>query len=155
MGIVYTLSVNGFKKMNEEGTGVSLGNLKEYLMSLKPKKSAKILCLDDCSSCDIFLDEAKVATLDDFIDNSIRVYRYDYFTGIQESMKEVYFNEDDIQEDVCFSYSVNHRGVGDQVLVEFKTRVYDYTSYFEPTRSYASVAQMIDEKEKLIEEVKR
>ncbi len=155
MGIVYTLSVNGFKKVNEEASGVNLGNLKEYLISLKPQKSAKILCLDDCSSCEIFLDDAKIATLDDFLDGSVRVYNYDYFQGLQESMKEVYFNEEEIQEEVCFSYGVNNRGVGDQVLVEFKTKVYDYTSYFEPTKTYATIEEAVNEKEKLIEEVKR
>ena len=155
MGVVYTLSVTGFKKVSEEATGVNLSNLKEYLVSLKPKKSAKILCLDDCSHCDIFVDDIKIATLDDFLDESVRVYRYEYLQGVQETMKEVYFNEDDVQEDVCFSYSVNSRGVGDQVLVEFKTKIYDFTNYFEATKKYESMEEAINDKEKLIEEVRR
>lgn len=155
MGVVYTLSVNSFKKMSEESSGVNLKNLKEYLISLKAKKSAKILCLDDCSSCDILVDGEKTAVLDDFLDNSVVVYRYEYLTGVQESMKEVYFNEDDVQESVCFSYGVDFKGVGEQVFVEFKERVYDFTTYLSPTKVYATVEEATEEKDKLIEEVRR
>jgi len=101
MGVVYTLSVNSFKSVGEESSSVNLNNLKEYLVSLKAKKNAKILCLDECSSCDILVDGEKKAVLDDFLDDSVVVYRYEYLTGVQEKMKEIYFNEDDVQEDVC------------------------------------------------------
>ncbi len=154
MGIIYTLSVNGFQKLSEKGSKVNLGNLKEYLISFKPKKSARILCLDDCSSCDIFVDDIKVATFDDFVDSSIRVYQYDYLQGSHESMQEVYFNEDDVQENVCFSYRVDSKGVGDQVMVEFKKNVYDFTSHFESTKKYDSMQEMIEDKEQLVEEVR-
>ena len=43
--------------------------------------------------------------------------------------QEIYFNTHDIEEDVCFSYEVDKRGVGDQMLVEFKTKVYDYRDF--------------------------
>jgi len=70
-------------------------------------------------------------------------------------MKEIYFNEDDVQEDVCFSYSVDSKGVGDQVLVEFREKVYDFTNYFEGTQTYENMQEAIQSKEKLIEEVRR
>ena len=155
MGVVYTLSVNSFKKMGEKSSSVNLGNLKEYLISQKPKKSAKILCLDDCSSCDILVDGIKTAVLDDMLDDSVVSYRYEYLTGVQESMKEVYFNEDDVQGSVCFSYGVDFKGVGDQVLVEFKEKVYDFTNYLQATKKYESMEEAIQSKEKLIEEVRR
>ena len=155
MGIIYTLSINGFKKISEKSSQVNLGTLKEYLIRLKPKESAKIFCLDDCSECGIYVDKIKIATLDDFLDSSVKVYQYEYFQGVQEKMQEVYFNEDDVQEDVCFSYEVNARGVGDQVFVEFKKTVYDFTNYFEGTKKYESIQDVIDDKEKLIEEAKR
>jgi len=155
MGVVYTLSVNSFKSVGEESSSVNLNNLKEYLVSLKAKKNAKILCLDECSSCDILVDGEKKAVLDDFLDDSVVVYRYEYLTGVQEKMKEIYFNEDDVQEDVCFSYSVDSKGVGDQVLVEFREKVYDFTNYFEGTQTYENMQEAIQSKEKLIEEVRR
>lgn len=155
MGVVYTLSVNSFKSVSEKSFSVNLSNLKEYLVSLKAKKSAKILCLEDCSSCDILVDGEKKAVLDDFLDESIVVYRYEYLIGVQEITKEIFFNADDVQENVCFSYNVNSKGVGDQVLVEFKENVYDFTNYFEETKKYESVQEAVESKEKLIEEVKR
>jgi len=155
MGVIYTLSINSFKHVGEESSSVSLSTLKEYLVGLKAKKSAKILCLDDCSSCDILVDGEKKAVLDDFLDESVALYRYEYLTGVREIMKEVYFNADDVQENVCFSYSVDYKGVGDQVLVEFKGKIYDFTNYFETTKKYESMEEAIEYKERLIEEVRR
>lgn len=155
MGVVYTLSVNSFKKMGEKSSSVNLSNLKEYLISLDANESAKILCLDECSSCNILVDGVKIAVLDDFLDDSVVVYRYEYLTGVQESMKEVYFNEDDVQESVCFSYGVDSKGVGEQVFVEFKKRVYDFSTYLSSTKVYSTLEEAIQETDKLIEEVRR
>ncbi len=159
MGVVYTLAVTKFQKIADESTRVSLDTLKIYLQKLPHEKSVKFLCLDDCSSCDIFVDGKKVDKLsksfDDFLDDSIRVYRYDMLSGAQEITKEIYFNSEDVEESVCFSYTIDKKGIGDQVFIEFKNRVYDYTSYFSPTPVYKSVQEVVEAKEDLFQEVSR
>ena len=153
MGVIYTLGVTSFPTKEEEVKHLNLLTLKEYLQEQEFEKSARFLCLDDCTSCRVLLDGEGNTTIDSFIDDSIRVYRYDYLTGPMEIMKEVYFNIEDVQEDVCFSYTVNSQGIGDQVLVEYKEEVYDFTPYMTPTIKYASLEEAIDAKRKLIEEV--
>lgn len=156
MGVIYTLSVKSFPTKEERvAQELTLLTLKEYLTSLEYEQSARIVCLEDCESCSIVVDGESNSTVEGFIDDSVNVYRYDYLTGTQEIMKEAYFNEDDIQKHVCFSYGVDKQGVGDQVLVEYKDAVYDFTHYLEPTQKYISLEEAIDAKEKLIEEVRK
>jgi prepilin-type N-terminal cleavage/methylation domain-containing protein len=153
MGVIYTLGITSFPQRDEEEKHLTLLTLKEYLQGLEFQESAKLLCLDECTSCKILIDGESNTTIESFIDDSIKVYRYDYLSGPMEVMKDVYFNVENIQEDVCFSYKVDKQGIGDQVLVEYKDEVYDFTPYMTPTKKYASLEDAIDAKAKIIEEV--
>ena len=159
IGVVYTLAVTSFAKVSDKATQVSLVNLREYLQSLEHEKSVKFLCLDDCSSCDIIvdgeIDETLKGSFDNFIDSSIKVYRYDSYQGVAQITNEIYFNSEDVEEDVCFSYTVDVKGIGEQVFVEFNKKVYDYSSYFGTTPIFNSVEELVDAKETLMEEVIR
>ena len=159
VGVVYTLAVSSFTKMGDTSTQVSLKNLKEYLQSFQHEKSVKFLCLDDCSSCDIFVDgkiqEEMKGSFDNFLDSSVKVYKHHFYEGMQESTNEVYFNSEDIEEDVCFSYTVDKKGIGEQVFVEFNKKVYDFSSYFGETPVYNSLSEVTEAKEILNAEVLR
>ena len=153
IGVLYTLAIGNFNRLSDESSRLSLSNLKEYLHSIPHEKSVKILCLDDCSECDIFVDGQKSKTVEDFLDESVRVYRYEFSYGAIEAEKEVFFNIDDVEEDVCFSYAVDKNGVGDQVLVEFKEKIYDFSSYFSKTAVYSSIEEAVEAREVLVREV--
>ena len=153
IGIIYTLAVGNFKKIAKENSTLNLENLKEYLLSFKPTKNVKILCLDDCLSCEIFVDKNHTQTIENFLDESVNIYKYDSLYGYTELEQEVYFNSEDIEEDVCFSYEINKAGVGDQVLVEFKNKFYDYTGYFSKIGVYNSLDKAKEARENLIREV--
>ncbi len=150
MGVVYVLSVHNWKNIKDPVTVLSLQNLKKYLQSIPHTKSVELLCLDDCSRCDIFIDGEKdpdINSIDDFIDDSIQIYRYDFYQGLQEQNKKIYFNEANIEENVCFSLSVDHKGVSEQVVVKFKNKVYDYSTYLSPTPVYNSLEEFVNTKE--------
>ncbi|RLD41193.1 MAG: hypothetical protein DRI88_12860 [Bacteroidetes bacterium] len=153
IGVVYTLAIGNFKKLSDETSKLTLGNLKEYLHSIKHSKSVKLMCLDDCSECDLYVDGKKSRTVEDFLDNSVKVYRYEFSYGIVEREKEVYFNIDNVEESVCFSYEIDKSGIGDQVIVEYKERVYDFSNYFTKTAVYNSVEDAVNAREELIREV--
>ncbi len=155
IGIVYTLAVNSFTKLSDKNSRVTLLNLKEYLHSFPHLKSVELLCLDDCSSCDVFVDSNKSATIENFLDESVKIYRYDTLYGYSEAQKNVYFNVDDVEEDVCFSYEITKDGVGDQVLVEFKNKYYDFSTYFSEVIAYSSIQNALEAKENLVNEVMR
>ena len=153
IGVVYTLAIGSFQKLSDESSKLTLGNLKESLLSIKHSKSVKLICLDDCSECDIYVDGNKSRTIEGFLDESVKVYRYEFSYGAVEMEQEIYFNTHDVEEDVCFSYELDNRGVGNQMLVEFKTKVYDYSSYFTKTAVYNSVEDAVNAREELIREV--
>jgi len=155
VGVVYTLAVSNFSKLSEKSYNLTLANLKEYLLSFEPQTRVKLLCLDDCSSCDVFVDDNKSATIDNFLNEKISTYRYEFLYGYTEAQKEVYFNVDDVEEDVCFSYVIEKNGVGDQVLVEFEKKFYDMSTYFSKTIVYNSLKDAQEAKENLIQKVTR
>ena len=149
------LSIQGFNKLEKGTTGLKLENLKEYMLSLKYEKSVRLLCLSECQSCDILVDGEKKETLDNFLDKSVKVYRYEFFQGLHEREKQLYFNTEDVEENVCFSYAIDKQGVGDQVLVEYKKAVYDFTAYLTSTLKYSSLSEAINERENRIQELQR
>jgi prepilin-type N-terminal cleavage/methylation domain-containing protein len=153
MGVMYTLSVQSFSNTANKLNKVTLLNLKEYMQGQDYRKSVRFLCLDDCKSCDILIDGVKQNTIENILDDSVLSYIYDFNNGTREALIDVYFNSEGTQEDVCFSYTVDKQGVGDQVLVVYKNNVYDFTTYLSPTKKYSSLESAIDAKEKLIREV--
>jgi len=153
MGVVYTLAVGKLQTFGEQKAEPTLGNLKEYLLSFtKDAKNARLLCLDECRDCDIYVDDVKTATIEDFLESEVEVYRYDFLQGPILKKEDVFFNEEDVQERVCFSFSVSRNMVADQVIVVYKNKAYDYTTYFTPTRVYDSLEEAVDVKENEIQE---
>jgi len=155
IGVVYTLAISKLQSVKEGEVSPTLLNLKEYLLSQldEDAKSVKILCLDECQECDIYLDDTKVKTIESFFDATIERYRYDLLQGAIKLKESSYFNEDDVQESVCFSFEVDKNGVSEQIMVLYKERVYDYTPYFDKTQEYDSLSEAVDAKERLREEV--
>ena len=155
IGVVYTLAISNFERLKEKEDSLTLGGLKEYLKDMNHTKSAKILCLDDCSSCDIYIDNNITdIKLEDFLDEDVKTYRYEFAYGYVEMEEDIFFNVEGVEEDVCFSYEIEKNGVGDQVLVEFKEKFYDFSRYFENTVVYSSLEEAKVIKEDLQSEVK-
>ncbi len=159
MGVVYNLAIGSFQKITEVKPPLSLKELKKYLSDFEREESVEFLCLDRCSSCDVFVDGKKQEELhgefDDFLDDSVKIYRYEYGLGAIRVEPKAYFNSEDVEEDVCFSYALNKQGIGEQVLVEFKGSVYDFSPYFSDTLKYGSLDDAINAKDVLVQETLR
>ena len=156
MGVVYNLASSNFARLSKDNEKITLYNLKTYLKGLKHEKSVQLLCLDDCSECDVYVDGAKTKTLDElFKDSDVKVYRYEFAYGYTPKEQDVYFNEEGVEETVCFSYAIDKEGVGDQVLVESQNKFYDYTSFVEPTKVYSSLSDASSARDELIQKVMR
>lgn len=160
IGIVYTLAISKFQKIADGDTdNVSLLNLREYLQKFPHAQSVRFLCLNDCSKCNVYVDgknqEELKGAFDDFIDDSIKVYRYDFTLGAVEIEPESFFNIENVEEKVCFSYRIDKNNVGEQILVSFKNKVYDYTPYFGQIKVYDSMYELVEEKAKIAQEIIR
>ena len=155
MGVIYTLAISNFSRLSDTSKKLCLDNLKEYLASLKYAKSARLLCLDDCSNCAVYLDGNKTKSIDGFLDDSVKTYRYDNSYGFIQKDPEPFFNADGVEESVCFSYTLDNNKIGDQVLIEYKNRFYDMTPYLQNTAVYNSIQAAQDAKENLANAVLR
>ena len=155
IGVVYTLAIGNFQKVGNETQKVTLKSLKEYLQKFPHAEKVKLLCLDDCSKCTVIADGEVQTKLDDFLDASVKVYDYNFFLGVSKHPQEIYFNKDAVEEKVCFSYSVDKKGVGEQVFIEFGGAVYDFSTYLTPVGVYKSLQEAMNAKEKLSQEVFR
>lgn len=157
IGVVYTLSVSGFQKIEEKKGKLTLQYLKEYLMQFPHDKDVKFMCLDNCLDCNVYVDGEKVKELeghfDGFLDSSVKVYRYEYSLGAVERSQMIYFNKEEVEENICFSYSVDNKKVGDQVFIEYKNFVYDFSPYLSPTIKYRTMQKAVEAREKLVQEV--
>lgn len=157
IGLVYTLAVSKLSSVGEEKIEPSFLNLKEYLGSFLTEggKSARLLCLDDCTECGVYVDGERVQKIESFFDASVEVYRYDFLLGAMRVKDAVYFNEENVQETLCFSFETHKSGVSEQLLVAYDKKVYDYTSYFEPTKVYGSLSELVEEKQVQAQRVMR
>jgi len=155
IGVVYTLVITNFHKKEIDEKSLNLSNLQEYMQSLQYEKNVRLLCLDDCSQCEMLVDGKKYASYDNLLDSSVKLFKFNEEFGMQEVTNDSYFNENAIQENVCFSYTMDKSGVGDQVLVQFKNKVYDFCDYINGTKIYASLQDAADARNKLIEAVRQ
>ena len=155
MGVVYTLAVSKLKSAPQDESPLDFLHLKEYLVSFigVDAKSARLVCLDECEECSIYVDGEKVHSFESFFDADVRSYRYDFLEGMREVQKDVFFSADNLQQDLCFSLSVDKRGISEQLFILYKERVYDFTTYLEPTREYISLDEVVQEKERLYQKV--
>jgi len=125
------------------------------MSSLAYEKEVRLLCLDDCSVCDIYVDGNKTQTLEGFLDKDVRTYRYENSYGFMEKEPDVFFNADGIEESVCFSYKIDSNKIGDQVLIEYKDKYYDMSEFLDETPVYNSIQEAQEAKENLANEVLR
>jgi hypothetical protein len=153
--VVYTLAITQLKSVSDEKFVPSFSNLKEYLMSFLADgaTTARLLCLDDCGECGVYVDGEKVTSIESFFDENVEVYRYDFLEGMRKAQNGVYFNEENLQQDLCFSLSVDKFGVAEQLFVLWDEKVYDYTTYFSKTQRYGSLEEAQEAKELLAQKV--
>ena len=156
IGVIYTLVITKLQVYQKQEEKLSLKTLKPFLAKIAKEYGgeARLVCLDECKSCGVYVDGEKAASMDGFIDKDIEVYSYDYLQGMIQKDPAVFFNKEDVQEDVCFSFKVDKNKVSDQVIIVYKDKAYDYSNYFSDVDVYDSLQDVQDAKEKLIEEVK-
>ena len=62
---------------------------------------------------------------------------------------------DENMEVLSCTIEIDKNLIGDQVLIVYKNRAYDYTTYFTQTPVYDSISELIDAKEELSQKVSR
>ncbi|NPA60273.1 MAG: hypothetical protein GXO30_07410 [Epsilonproteobacteria bacterium] len=145
MGVVYKLALVSFSSYAQQEKELTLKSLKEFLKATPHNSLVKIACYADCSKCRLIVDDNKTQKeLDSFIDEEPTLYRYDPSLGLFELPIEPYF-EEDIEKDTCFSYTLIE-DVGEQIVIKYHGKYYDFTPYVEPVEVYDSVELLLEAK---------
>ena len=140
-------------KAKSENHLPTLSNLKQFLLTKKFEKEARFVCFEDCTRCSLLLDGTTKRKFSDFFDSPPKLYRYDVTFGIEQIDPDLFFDENGVQQQVCFSYRIYKNGIGDQILVEYKGSVYDYSDYFEDVKRYDSIEAAKQHKESMLQKV--
>lgn len=146
IGLLYTLSVDNFKQIDKAGEPVSLKNLKEYMLKQDFNNTAEVKCTNSCLSCSLHIDSNQTTEIDSFVDNSVELYRYDFSFGMIPIEQE---------HKVCFSYKINKKGAGEQMFVKYKNKVYNFSNYFTPIKTYETLSQARKAQDETIQKIIR
>ncbi len=153
MGVVYSLSVGSFQKAKENAFALSIKNFREYLYSFYQKNRVELICIDRCKECAVFVEGEKVKELKPLFDDSAKFYAFDPLLGTRELAFSSLFDKDGREEEVCFRYTIYPNGVSDEMMLEYKDRVYDQVSYFGKPVMYYSIEEAIEERRALLDKV--
>ncbi len=155
MGVVYMFAIGSLDKIKAKTQNhlPTLSNLKRFLLAKEFEKEARFVCFEDCGRCSVVLDGKTKQNLSGFFDSIPKLYRYDSTLGMEQIDPDPFFDENGVQKQVCFSYRIYKDGVGDQVLVESKESVYDYSDYFEDVKRYDTIEAAGQHKESMLQKV--
>ena len=155
MGVVYMFAITSLDKIKAKTQNnlPTLSNLKRFLLTKEFEKEARFVCFEDCGRCSVVLDGKTAQKFSAFFDSPPKLYRYDATLGMEQVEPDPFFDENGVQQQVCFSYRIYKDGIGDQVLVEYKESVYDYSDYFEDAKRYDSIEAAGQHKESMLQKV--
>ena len=155
IGVVYMFAVGSLEKVKQtsQNTSVSLKNLKRFLLNKEFEKKARLVCFDRCEKCSVVLDGAVSEEIDSFFQTPPKIYRYTQTLGMEPIDPQPFFDQNDVEQQSCFSYTIYKNGIGDQIFVEYKSKVYDYSDYFEDVKVYDSIEEIQNEKEAMLQKV--
>ncbi len=153
VGLIYGLFLSNMKRYGEKAFDLDLMTLPAYLQSLHEQNRLALICVDACRSCFLSVEGVTTAQIDPFVDDSLRLYRHDRFTGNELLELTPVFDEEGRENEVCFRYDLYPDGSSSEMMVEYGDSVVDYTGYFSQPRRYASLEEAIEEKNALIEKV--
>lgn len=128
VGLIYTLALTNFEKIEEPKERVSLLNLREYLQAIEHEKNVQLLCLNGCKSCYVYVDAEHKSeydgAFDSLVDEDVELYFYTYRNGFEALEEQIHFSDARNYENVCFSYEVDALGNASEVYILSNGRAY-------------------------------
>lgn len=155
MGVVYMFAIGSLQKVKQKNQNdlPTLTNLKKFLLKKEFEKKARFVCYDSCQECSVVLDGKPKEKIEGFFASYPKTYRYDESMGMQQIEPDPYFDAEGVERQVCFSYAIYKNGIGDQIYLEYNSKVYDYSDYFEDVKIYDSLEDIQNEKEASLQKV--
>lgn len=147
IGIVYVLALTSIKSHSDKKESLTLRTLPKFMESIHSHDELFLTCIDNCKACYLFRDGEFEDEIDPFIDEDIRIYKYDVNLGTNEIHYTPFFDEEGREFDVCFRYELSPEGVHSEMAVESESGVIAYPSYFGEVREYKKIEDYIEAEE--------
>ncbi len=138
---------------NKIDDALTLKNLTSYLSTLEFRRKVEVICLEPCSSCDLYID-GKKANEEGFklFKSSPKVYFPDRFGQVRPIDFLPMLSPEGSLSQVCFHYTLRANGSGSHFALEDGKDYYLFNPYMYPVqvvKSFADVSAFFDNSKKL------
>lgn len=155
IGLIYGLFINNMQRYGAKAFELNLISLPEYLQKFHDKNRVAMVCIDQCRECFVSQDGQVVQSVEPFVDSTIRLYRFDRYSGTRDIELTPYFDDEGNEEEACFRYELFPDGSSTEMMVEYAKGVVLFPGYFGDVKRFDSLSAAVDYKMQLIEKVLR
>ncbi len=156
VGIVYSLAIGGIERAAKapEGEALTLQNLPEYLLRHQQRDHRFLACTDRCSRCTLYAGERAVETTALIVSPAVRAYRFDYLRGSDHVVWQPLFNDEGVEQDLCFRYDLYPDGSRSDMIVVDGDTVVDLGGPFSPVTVHPNLQAAVDARRSRYEEAR-
>ena len=154
MGLVYMLALQNLSQIETitQKKKITLDNLAQKLKEFPFEKFIRVVCYNDCTSCVVELDHNTTQPIDFLVDAPVEMFRYDERQGLLSMSYPPFFDQNNIEKNVCFSYSLGKTSSPQGIVFITKKNVYDMSNPYDVT-VYKTQEELIDAKRALLQKV--
>ncbi len=150
IGLIYGLFVSSLHNKEVQSDAITLLSMKKTLLKQSYEKKSEIVCLEPCQECFIYNDgeksEAKAFSL---FKTPPKVYKKDYYGRLEKQQFLPLFNKENVQQDVCFRFSVFNNKSSSNYILEADEKFYVFPAYMRDvnmTKTLEEATKLFDNK---------
>ena len=132
ISLVYGIFVQKISSKEHRLKIEGIKNLRALLQQYDFNESAKIICIEECMKCGIYIDGKKQQDIELFT-KPVRVYDFDIHGILVQKEFVPIFQKDEPQE-VCFAYALYPNGSASSFIVQEGNKYYVLYAYAKPTQ---------------------
>lgn len=151
IGIVYAMALSSFKPSEKaELDSFSLTTLPQYLRKNFPLQEAKLVCFKPCGKCTLMVDgEWTGDEVDLFTSSDVTSYTLDK-EGFASEEEFIPQDSKDAYRQACFILNKHVNDSISPIVLKFEDDFLCYKSGYEEVQSYASLAAIQGEYQKIV-----
>ena len=143
IGVIYGIFINKLTTKSKKDTAaVTLETIGAYLKpySENAEGDVRFVCLEDCHACDVYAGGKRIDdTTVRLFDRAPAVFKKDALGEWQQVEFLPKVNSEDVQEPVCFEYTLYANGSGSSYIVGYDDVYYLFDAYFRPVSTYPTL----------------
>lgn len=141
IGLIYGLFVSSLHNKEIKSDAISLLSMKKTLSQQTFKNKSEIICLEPCKECFIYNDNEKSEVKPfSLFKTPPKVYKKDYYGRLEQREFLPLFTKEDLQQDICFRFSLFNNGSSSHYIVEADEKFYVFPAYMNDINETATLS---------------